>query len=106
MWKIRKKYKHNTSNKTIYEVTYVNESGALIKYNYGDKEFYSFITNEEFQYYSEYKEPVVHKRWVHFYRNNNYGVTTWTTETPEKPKGITLKYIECKEVSITEGAEV
>ena len=104
MWEFGKKYKHNIGDETIYEVTHVNESGALLKYNYRGLTYF-FTTNEEFQYYSEYKEPVVHKRWVHFYRNNNYGVTTWTTETPEKPKGITLKYIECKEVSITEEVE-
>jgi hypothetical protein len=104
MWEVGKKYKHKY--KTIYEVTYVNEDGALLKYNYGNNYSYTFVTNEEFQYFIEYKESIVHKRWVHFYRTDTFSISTWTARTPEKPHFRTnYKYIGCKEVSITEEVE-
>jgi hypothetical protein len=83
MFIVGKKYQGRFSN-NVYECLYADETGGLlgngkIKF-WGPSDFFKSC-------YKEYKEPVVHKRYVHWYYGYNEILSTSTGPKKEMAIG-------------------
>jgi len=76
---VGKQYIYGESPVNIYTCEYVAPNGILVSWD--NKQCHCFA-RENLENYKEYSPPVVHKRWVHFYRYTNGKVLSFTNEHP------------------------
>lgn len=69
--KVGKKYRHIENRETIYECIYSDEQGALFRWKppFRGNILSSWFSADLCESYKEYKEPVVHIRYVHIWSN-------------------------------------
>lgn len=72
---------------TIYEVIYKHDDGTVVAiYKSGELNCSVTIKKPNFNFYMEYIEPVVHKRYVHWYKaGNTVGTGTFKYRSPQYP---------------------
>lgn len=96
MFEIGKKYKNRYSH-IIFECKAIDGDWAWLKNNEG---YYSSWRKNEFHKFTEYKPPIVHKRYVHWYKVNNEVGTATLHEKVDKCGGVPVLHVE--EVTFTE----
>lgn len=100
-FKANKKYKHHMDDTVVYTCEFANPKGGLLRYVDRAEEFYYF--EDMSQHYYEYSPPVVHKRWVHFWRIPSSPIVETTTRKDENWRPATwAKYLGCVPVEFTE----
>ena len=89
-FEVNKKYKHKQDDSVVYTCVFATSKGGLLTYKDREEDFWYFEDRPDV--YKEYRPPVVHKRWVHFYRYPNNIVCTIADEssTPEPSLGVYL----------------
>ena len=72
-----KKYKNSVSN-FVAEALYVTDKGVLFRFDFDKAE--AFFTNF-LHHWKEYKEPVIHTRYVHWWKRKSGGPMVASIQT-------------------------